>query len=146
MKNTFLVTLSHGAVAQKETERTIFVEAESKQEAYNEAKKQLMDCGNDGFEYVVSIDEAKYNKSEVAEMKVKVKVYDGSKYKAGSQTVAEAEYEVEGFEVVIGERATEIGLTTDENSRDEFNEYLVLDLGNGETATFCNSHVDLFKL
>lgn len=79
-------------------------------------------------------------------MKVKVKVYNGVKYNANTEKVAEVEYEIEGFEVVTGERATEIGLTTDENSRDEYNEYLVLDLGNGETATFCNSHVDMFRI
>lgn len=75
-------------------------------------------------------------------MKVKVKVYDGVKYKEESKKVAE----IEGFEVVTGDRAIEIGLETDENSRDEYNEYLVLDLGNGETATFCNSHVDMFRI
>lgn len=79
-------------------------------------------------------------------MKVKVKVYDGVKYNVSSKAVADVEYHVEGFEVVTGNRATEIGLTTDENSRDEYNEYLVLDLGNGETATFCNSRVDLFRI
>ena len=79
-------------------------------------------------------------------MKVKVKVYDGVKYNKGSKKVAEVEYQIEGFEVVTGDRATEIGLETDENSRDEYNEYLVLDLGHGETATFCNSHVDLFRI
>lgn len=79
-------------------------------------------------------------------MKVKVKVYDGVKYSADSKKVAEVEYQVEGYEVVTGDRATEIGLTTDENSRDEYNEYLVLNLEGGETATFCNSHVDLFRI
>lgn len=79
-------------------------------------------------------------------MKVKVKVYNGVKYNANTEKVAEVEYEIEGFEVVTGERATEIGLSTDENSRDEYNEYLVLDMGNGETATFCNSHVDMFRI
>ena len=79
-------------------------------------------------------------------MKVKVKVYDGVKYKEESKKGAEIEYQIEGFEVVTGDRAIEIGLETDENSRDEYNEYLVLDLGNGETATFCNSHVDMFRI
>ncbi len=79
-------------------------------------------------------------------MKVKVKVYDGVKYKEESKKVAEIEYQIEGFEVVTGDRAIEIGLETDENSRDEYNEYLVLDLGNGETVTFCNSHVDMFRI
>jgi hypothetical protein len=79
-------------------------------------------------------------------MKVKVKVYDGVKYNADSEKVAEVEYQIKGYEVVTGSRATEIGLSTDENSRDEYNEYLVLELENGETATFCNSHVDMFRL
>ena len=79
-------------------------------------------------------------------MKVKVKVYDGVKYNADTKKVAEVEYEIKGFEVVTGERATEIGLSTDENSRDEYNEYLVLDMGKGETSTFCNSHVDMFRI
>ena len=79
-------------------------------------------------------------------MKVIVRVYDGVKYNAESVKVKDVEYDVEGFEVVTGDRATEIGLTTDENSRDENNEYLVLNLRNGETSTFCNSRVDLFSL
>lgn len=79
-------------------------------------------------------------------MKVKVKVYDGVKYNADSEKVAEVEYQIKDYEVVTGSRATEIGLSTDENSRDEYNEYLVLELENGETATFCNSHVDMFRL
>ena len=98
-----------------------------------------------------SYDASKINKSVellkgVEDMKVKVKVYDGVKYNADSKKVAEVEYQVKGYEVVTGDRATEIGLSTDENSRDEYNEYLVLDMGNGETATFCNSHVDMFRI
>ena len=79
-------------------------------------------------------------------MKVKVKVYDGVKYSEDSRKVAAVEYQVEGYEIITGDRATEIGLTTDENSRDEYNEYLILNLEGGETCTFCNSHVDLFRI
>lgn len=80
-------------------------------------------------------------------MDVKVKIYNGVKYNKDSEKVAEVEYKnIQGFEVVFGERATEIGLETDENSRDEFNEYLVITLEDGETSTFCNSHVDLFRI
>lgn len=88
----------------------------------------------------------KYNGKAVATMKVLVRVYDGVKYNADSKKVADVEYQVEGFDVVTGSRATEIGLETDENSRDEYNEYLVLNLKNGEVSTFCNSHVDLFRI
>ena len=80
-------------------------------------------------------------------MDVKVKIYNGVKYDKDSEKVAEVEYtNLHSFEVVCGERATKIGLETDENSRDEFNEYLVITLEDGETSTFCNSHVDLFRI
>ena len=70
-------------------------------------------------------------------MDVKVKIYNGVKYNKDSEKVAEVEYKnIQGFEVVFGERATQIGLETDENSRDEFNEYLVITLEDGETSTF----------
>ena len=80
-------------------------------------------------------------------MDVKVKIYNGVKYNKDSEKVAEVEYKnIKCFEVVADERATKIGLETDENSRDEFNEYLVITLEDGETSTFCNSHVDLFRI
>lgn len=79
-------------------------------------------------------------------MNVKVKIYDGVKYDFSNEKVAEIEYNnIRGYEVVAGEKATEIGLETDENSRDEYNEYLIITLEDGETATFCNSHVDMFR-
>ena len=79
-------------------------------------------------------------------MNVYLKIYDGVKYDVSNPKVAEVNYDnIQGFEVVTGDRATEIGLETDENSRDEYNEYLIITLEDGETATFCNSHVDLFR-
>ena len=80
-------------------------------------------------------------------LNVKVKIYSGVKYDLSNEKVAEVEYkDIEGFEVVTGERATEIGSMTDEESRDEYNEYLVITFKDGQTATFCNSHVDLFRI
>ena len=80
-------------------------------------------------------------------LNVKVKVYSGVKYDLSNEKVAEVKYkDIEGFEVVTGERATEIGSMTDEESRDEYNEYLVITFKDGQTATFCNSHVDLFRI
>lgn len=76
-------------------------------------------------------------------MKVKVKVYDGIKYNENSKKMVEVEYNVTGFEVKEIP-ATEILKVFDET--DEYNEYLILTLANGETATFRNSHVDLFKI
>lgn len=78
-------------------------------------------------------------------MNVKVKIYNGVKYEATSEKVAEVKYNnIRGYEVVTGDRATEIENMTDEASRDEYNEYLIITLADGETATFCNSQVDMF--
>lgn len=78
-------------------------------------------------------------------MNVIVKIYNGVKYESSSEKVAEVEYtNISGYEVVTGDKATKIGLETDENSRDEYNEYLIITLENGDTSTFCNSHVDMF--
>ena len=80
-------------------------------------------------------------------MNVKVKIYNECKYNPISKKVAEVIYNnIKGYEVVTGERATEIGNETDANSRDEYNEYLIITLENNETATFCNSHVDMFRI
>lgn len=76
-------------------------------------------------------------------MKVKVRVYDGMKYNENSKKMAEVEYNVTGFEVKEIP-ATEILKVFDET--DEYNEYLILTLANGETSTFRNSHVDLFRI
>lgn len=81
-------------------------------------------------------------------MNIKVKVYNGVKYNADSKKVAEVIYndDIRGYELVTGDRATKIGLETDSYSRDEHNEYLVIELENGELATYCNSHVDMFQI
>ena len=80
-------------------------------------------------------------------MNVNVKIYNGVKYEATSKKVEEVEYKnIRSYEVVTEDRATKIGLETDENSRDEYNEYLIITLENGEEATFCNSHVDMFRI
>lgn len=75
-------------------------------------------------------------------MKVIVKVYNGVKYDAESEKIAEVTYNVKGFEVKEIP-ANEILKEFDET--DEYNEYLILTMADGETATFRNSHVDLFR-
>lgn len=80
-------------------------------------------------------------------MNVKVRLYNCVKYDRRSKKVTDVCYDnIKGYEVVTGEKATLIGNETDENSRDEYNEYLIIHLENDETATFCNSHVDLFRI
>lgn len=75
-------------------------------------------------------------------MKVTVKVYNGSKYEAASETIAKVDYEISSYEVKEIP-ASEILKEFDET--DEYNEYLILTMKDGETATFRNSRVDLFR-
>lgn len=77
-------------------------------------------------------------------MKVKVQIYDRIKYDENSEKIAEVEYnDIIGYEV-REIPATEILKVYDET--DEYNEYLIITLANGETATFRNSYVDLFRI
>lgn len=100
-----------------------------------------------------SYDTSKINKSVellkgAGDMKVKVKVYDEVKYSPTSEKVAEVEYDgVKGFDIVSDPAMVdEIESSTDAASIDENHEYLVLYFKNGETSTFRNSHVDLFRI
>ena len=79
-------------------------------------------------------------------MKVTLKVYDICKYNPESEVIARPEYEIKGFKIVSGgTEAEEIESMTDRSGIDECHEYLVLELENGETSTFRNSHVDMFR-
>lgn len=78
-------------------------------------------------------------------MKIKVKVYDGSKYEASSNKVAETEY--------YGVKSAKIVEFSDEeiyamgfDEVDPYGEYFILEHDNGETSTFRNSFIDAFKM
>ena len=80
-------------------------------------------------------------------LRVEVKVYDTCKYNADAdiKKIATVEYEIESFKVVectSYEEACNMGF----DEPDECWEYLILTLTNGETATFRNSRVDMFKI
>ena len=78
-------------------------------------------------------------------MNAKIKVYDRSKYDAENVKVAEVEYrDIIGYKVERIEAAEILAAGFDET--DEYNEYLILTFENGETATFRNSHVDMFRI
>lgn len=55
---TYIITVNHGVIAKKENERAFMVEATNEKEAYKKSKENLLNCGNDGYEYVMNITEA----------------------------------------------------------------------------------------
>lgn len=77
-------------------------------------------------------------------MKVKVKVYSGSKYNPGSEKTAEVTYNITSYEVreIPDEEIYAMGF----NEVDPCGEYLILTFPNRETATFRNSLCDMFRL
>lgn len=77
-------------------------------------------------------------------MKYIAEVYDICKYKRESKVISEVVYEnVNGFEVIVLDPDEVFARGFDEI--DDHNEYLILTFENGETSTFRNSYVDLFR-
>ena len=70
----------------------------------------------------------------MTKFEVEVKIYDGCKYEASSKKIAEVEYEIKGFEIVNGK-----DLDGSWDCIDDYDEYLVLKLADGQEATFRNS-------
>ena len=77
-------------------------------------------------------------------MKVKLKIYNGVKYNPQSKIISEIVFNIKGYKVLSGKKATKVGKQRNENSRDKYNEYLIITLDSGEKLTFCNSLVDMF--
>lgn len=79
------------------------------------------------------------------EMSVKVKGYNGIKYNKESKKVWEVEYHnIQKFEVKKISDLDRYAEGYDEV--DENQTYLIITTESGETATFRNSHVDMFIL
>lgn len=85
----------------------------------------------------------------VGNKRVHLDICEECKYTASREAIEnckEVDYEeVDWFEVVSGAEAEEIEAQTDGSCIDDYHEYLVLHFGNGDTATFRNSYVDLFN-
>lgn len=79
----------------------------------------------------------------IADTQVVVKITDKCKYEADSEYINKAKYWVTGYELkTIPEE--EILKETDGSCIDPYNEYLILFLEDGGTATFRNSFCDMF--
>jgi hypothetical protein len=76
---------------------------------------------------------------------IEIEIFVKTKYES-EEPNAIAEYKgLTAWDIIEGgEEAKAIEAETDENSADEHHEYLVLHFNNGETATFRNSHVNMF--
>ena len=83
-------------------------------------------------------------KSVKGNMNVKLKIYNGVKYNPQNKIIGEIVCNIKGYKVVTGKKATKVGKQRNENSRDKYNEYLIITLDSGEKLTFCNSLVDMF--
>ena len=83
-------------------------------------------------------------KSNKGTMNVKLKIYNGVKYNPQNKIIGEIEFNIKGYKVLSGKKATKVGKQRTENSRDKYNEYLIITLDSGEKLTFCNSLVDMF--
>ena len=78
-------------------------------------------------------------------MKLKVKVYSGCKYDVKSKKIAETIYNnVTSFEVKV--MTDEEIFSNGFDETDEYNEYAIITFADGKTATFRNSHIDIFKI
>lgn len=79
--------------------------------------------------------------------KVEIEIHEEVKYIDLSENFTRVQYsDVVAFEVIHGEAAELIEAESDGSCIDEYHEYLVLHFANGETATFRNSHVDMFVI
>ena len=82
----------------------------------------------------------------LADVKVRLYLYEGLKYTADLEEGTELIFDgIKAWSLIEGgEEAAEIEADADSSSIDEHHEYLVLHLLDGQTATFRNSHVDMF--
>lgn len=77
-----------------------------------------------------------------------IEVYSECKYHMGADVESRRiSYDgIISWEIVTGEDAEQIEAETDGSCIDDYHEYLVLHFENGETSTFRNSYVDMFRI
>ncbi len=83
--------------------------------------------------------------ADLTKTTVEIEVHEALKWEATEEDGKVVTYNgIKAWSIVSGEDAAEIESMTDASGIDEYHEYLVLYFTNGETATFRNSHVDMF--
>lgn len=83
---------------------------------------------------------------DLTKVTIRLFVTEAVKYEAKEGDEKEVQYKgVESWSIIEGgAEAEEIESCTDASGVDENHEYLVLNFADGRTATFRNSHVDMF--
>lgn len=83
--------------------------------------------------------------TDLTKAKVEIDVHESLKWEATQEDEKVVTYSgIKAWSIISDEDAAEIESMTDASGIDEYHEYLVLHFENGETATFRNSHVDMF--
>ena len=75
---------------------------------------------------------------------VKLFITEGVKWKNPGEEMEVKYTGLKSWSLVSGEDAMKIEAESDGSCIDEYHEYLVLEFVDGTTATFRNSHVDMF--
>ena len=79
-------------------------------------------------------------------MELNIQVYDKCKYKEGSKVIADVNLTDIASLEVKEISASDILRESVGSCLDDYNEYLILTNENGETSTFRNSYVDVFRI
>ena len=82
---------------------------------------------------------------DLTQVTFRLYISKATKYEATEDDQIEVIYKgVKSWSIVDGEDAEAIEAETDDSGIDEAHEYLILNFEDGRTATFRNSHVDMF--
>lgn len=80
------------------------------------------------------------------EMELHIQVYDKCKYEEDANIIKDVNSTGIISLEVVEIPASKILRETDGSCVDDYNEYLILTYENGETSTFRNSYVDVFRI
>lgn len=85
--------------------------------------------------------------ADLTKVTVEIEVHEALKWEVTQEDEKVVTYSgIKAWSIISDEDAAEIENMTDASGIDEYHEYLVLHFANGETASFRNSHVDMFVM